>query len=114
MRRVYLIWFTKKAAPYFLAELALFSGFLYLVGHYVFVSQVLQYASQILANSSINPVVWGSFTIHLFLKTRFIVQLSVLGSLAMIFLLLKNFTSSWAQLVLVKQETKSANQSFHN
>ncbi len=106
MRRIYFIWFTKKIFPYLLIELALFAGFLYLIGHYVFVSKVLQYASQILANNSINPAIWGAFSWHIFFKTRFVVQLSVLGSLAVTILIFKNFITSFMQLTLSKEETK--------
>ncbi len=106
MKRVYFIWFAKKIFPYLLIESALFASFLYLIGHYVFVSKVLQYASQILANNSIDPIVWGNFTFHVLLKTKLIVQLSVLGSLAMIILMFKNFITSFMQLTLAKEETK--------
>ncbi|MEK9170970.1 MAG: hypothetical protein AAB789_01480 [Patescibacteria group bacterium] len=103
MRRVYFIWFVKKIAPYFLIESALFAGFLYLIGHYVFVSKVLQYASQILANNSIDPTIWGGFALHVFFKTGHIVQLSILGSLIMTFLVFKNFVKSLTQLTLAKE-----------
>ncbi len=106
MKRVYFIWFTKKIAPYFLIELALFASFLYLIGHYVFVSKVLQYASQILANNSIDPAVWSAFAWNTFIGTELIVQLSVLGVLAMVVLLFKNFITSFMQLTLAKEETK--------
>lgn len=112
MRRVYFIWFAKKAAPYFIAELALFSGFLYLIGRYVFVSKVMQYAGQILANNSIDPATWSSFAFHIFSKTTFIVQLSVLGSLAMIALMFRGFIKSFIQLNLAKEETNLTNRSF--
>lgn len=106
MRRVYFIWFVKKVAPYVLAELALFAGFLFLIGHYVFVSQVLRYASQILANSSVDPAIWGAFAWHVFFKTEFIVQLAVLGSLIVSVLIFKNFIVSLMQLTIAKKETK--------
>ena len=106
MKRVYFIWFAKKIFPYLLTELALFVGFLYFIGHYVFVSKVLQYTSQILANNSIDPTIWGVFVLHVFLKTEFVVQLAVLGSLAMIILMFKNFITSFMQLTLTKEETK--------
>ncbi len=106
MKRVYFIWFTKKVFPYFLIELTLFAGFLYLIGHYVFVSKVLQYASQILANNSIDPAVWSAFAWNTFIGTELIVQLSVLGVLAMVVLLFKNFITSFMQLTLAKEETK--------
>lgn len=108
MKRVYFIWFVKKMAPYFLIELAFFAGFLYLIGHYVFVSKVVQYAGQILANNSIDPAIWSAFALHIFFKTRFVVQLAVLGSLAMVILMFKNFITSFIQLTLAKEETKLA------
>lgn len=106
MRWVYFIWFSKKIFPYLLIELTLLFSFLYLIGHYVFVSKVLQYAAQILANNSINPTAWGVFTWHIFFKTRLVVQLSVLGFLAVTILMFKNFITSFIQLILVKEETK--------
>ncbi len=114
MKRVYFIWFVKKMAPYFLIELTLFASFLYLIGHYVFVSKVLQYAGQILANNSVNPAVWSAFAWNTFIGTELIVQLSILGVLAMITLLFKNFITSFAQLTLSDTETNLAKQSFHN
>ena len=106
MNRVYFIWFAKKIFPYLLIELTLFVSFLYLIGHYVFVSKVLQYADQILANNSIDPAIWSAFALHLFLKTKLVVQLAVLGSLAMTILVFKNFITSLVQLTLAKEETK--------
>lgn len=106
MRQIYFIWFAKKIFPYLLIELTLLAGFLYLIGHYVFVAKVLQYASQILASSSVDPMIWGAFAWHIFFKTRLIVQLSVLGSLIMILLAFKNFIISLIQLTLAKEETK--------
>jgi len=106
MRRVYFIWFAKKVAPYVLIELALFIGFLNLIGHNVFVSKVMQYAGQILANSSIDPMVWANFVLNTFLGTELIIQLAVLGSLAMMVLVFKNFITSLTQLALAREETK--------
>jgi len=114
MRQVYFIWFAKKIFPYLLIELTLFASFLYLIGHYVFVSKVLQYAGQILANNSVNPAVWSAFAWNTFVGTELIVQLSVLGILAMVVLLLKNFITSFVQLALSNAETNLARQSLHS
>jgi len=114
MKRVYFIWFAKKVAPYFLAEFSLFVCFAYLIGSNVFVSRVLQYASQILANNSVNPAVWSAFAWHTFIGTELIVQLSVLGVLTMVVLLFKNLVTSFAQLTLSNTETNLARQSLHN
>jgi len=114
MKRIYFIWFAKKIFPYFLIESALFVSFLYLVGHYVFVSKVLQYAGQILANNSVNPAIWSVFAWNTFVGTELIVQLSVLGILAMVVLLFKNFITSFAQLTLSNTETNLVRQSLHN
>ena len=103
MRRVYSVWFIKKVAPRFVAELAMFSVFAYLIGRYVFVSKVLQYADQIFANNSFNPAVWTNFALNTFLKTEFIVQLSVLGSLLVIVFAFKTFITSLVQLNLAKE-----------
>ncbi len=114
MKRVHFILFAKKVAPYFLAEFSLFAVFAYLISSNVFVSKVLQYASQILANNSVNPVVWSSFAWNTCIGTELIVQLSVLGVLAMVVLLFKNFVTSFAQLTLSNAETNLARQSLHN
>lgn len=112
MRRVYFIWFVKKAAPYFLAEFSLFVCFAYLIGSNVFVSRVLQYASSVLANNSVDPFVWSAFAWNTFTGTEFIVQLSVLGILAMVVLLFKNFITSFAQLNVSNSETNFIKQSL--
>ncbi len=114
MRRVYFIWFVKKVAPYFLAEFSLFAVFAYLISNNVFVSKVLEYASQILANNSVDPFVWSSFAWNTFMGTEIIVQLSVLGVLAMVVLLFKNFITSFAQLTSPNIETNLVNQSLHS
>lgn len=114
MKRVYFIWFVKKVAPYFIAEFSLFVGFAYLIGKNVFVSKVLQYASQILANNSVSPIVWSAFAWRTFFGTELIVQLSVLGVLAMVVLLFKNFITSFTQLSLSNAETNLAKRSLHS
>ncbi|MDO8743370.1 MAG: hypothetical protein Q7J30_02355 [Candidatus Azambacteria bacterium] len=103
MRRVYSIWFIKKAMPRFIAELAMFSVFAYLIGRFVFVAKVLEYADQILANSSINPAVWTNFIFNTFSQTEFIVQLSVLGSLLAVVFAFKTFIASLVQLSMAKE-----------
>ena len=112
MRRVYFIWFVKKVAPYFIVEFSLFVGFAYLIGKNVFVSKVLQYASQILANSSIDPATWSAFAWSTFTGTELIVQLSVLGVLAMVVLLFKNFITSFSRLTAPDVETNFIRQSL--
>ena len=112
MKRVYSIWFAKKVIPYFLAELSLFVGFVYLIAHFVYISQVLRYADQILANNSVNPVVWFNFMSNTFLQTEFIVQLSVLGSLLAIVFAFRTFIMSLVQLNIAKEETNLAGQSL--
>ena len=114
MGRVYFIWFIKKVVPYFIAELSLFVCFAYLISSNVFVSKVLEYASQILANNSVDPIVWSAFAWNAFIGTELIVQLSVLGILAMVALLFKNFITSFTQLALSNSETNLARQSLHN
>ena len=105
-----MIWFGRKVLPYLSIEILFFAGFMFLIGRYVFVAKVLEYASQIFANNSINPAIWTSFALHIFLKTKLIVQLSVLGSLTMIILLFKNFIISILQFILAKDETRLASQ----
>ncbi len=106
MKRVYFIWFAKKIAPRVLAEMALFAGFLALIGHYVFVAKVAQYMGQIFENHSFDPSVWSGFAWHVFWKTRLIVQISVLGSLAMTALLFRNFITSVFRMAMAMGETK--------
>ena len=112
MWQVYLIWFVKKAVPRFVAELAAFSVFVYLISRQVFIAKVLQYAEQILGNSSINPTVWASFAFNTFAQTEFIVQLSVVGSLLAVIFVFKTFIASVVQLALAKNETNLARPSL--
>ena len=112
MWQVYLIWFVKKAVPRFVAELAAFSVFVYLISRQVFIAKVLQYAEQILGNSSISPTVWASFIFNTFAQTEFIVQLSVVGSLLAVILVFKTFIASVVQLALAKNETNLARPSL--
>ena len=112
MRRVYSIWFIKKAMPRFVAELVAFSVFMYLIGRQSFVAKVLLYANQIFVNNSFNPAVWTNFAFNTFLNTEFIVQLSVLGSLFAVIFAFKTFIASLVQLNLVKEETNLLSQSF--
>ena len=112
MRRVYSIWFIKKAMPRFVAELAMFSVFAFLIARYVFVSKVVQYADQIFANNSFNPMIWSNFAFRTFINTEFIVQLSILGSLIAIVFAFKTFITSLVQLNLAKDETNLVGRSF--
>ncbi len=102
MRRVYGIWFVKKALPYIAVETAAFAGFLYFIGRSVYVAKVLEYGTSVLAGNMAHPAVFVSFAIDLFLRTKLGVQISVLGSLLMIVFLFRNLITSAAQLTLAK------------
>ncbi len=105
MRRVYFIWFSKRILPHILFEGLVFVAFMYLIGQYVFVAKVMQYASLVLANKSEYPMTLASFAFDIFLRTRPIVQISVLGSIAMFAFISKNFISSIIQFAHTKNET---------
>ena len=105
MRRVYFIWFSKRVLPYIILEGFVFTISMYLISQNVFVAKVIQYASLVLANQSEYPMTLASFTFDVFLRTRPIVQVSVLGSLVMFLLLSKNFIASIIQLAHYRNET---------
>ncbi|MBI2635021.1 MAG: hypothetical protein HYW79_00525 [Parcubacteria group bacterium] len=109
MRRVYFIWFSRRVLPYLAAEAMLFSAFLYLIGQQVYVAKVLEYATSVLASNIAHPATFASFAIDLFIRTGIGVQISVIGSLAMVFFLFRNLISSTFQLMAAK-ETKLNNQ----
>ena len=105
MRRIYFIWFGRTVLPYIIIEGLVFSVFIYLIGQYVFVAKVMQYASLVLANQSEYPITLTSFTLDIFLRTKLIVQISVLGSLTMFALVFKNLIACIVQLANTKNET---------
>lgn len=111
MRSVYFIWFARKVLPYLALELAAFAGFAYFLGQQVYVARVLEYSTSVLSTNMAHPTMFLSFAINLFLKTRIGVQLSIIGSIAMVFFLLRNIINSAAQLSLLN-ETKSNVLSF--
>ena len=112
MRRVYLIWFGRKVLPYVVVEIAVFAGFMYLLGSQVYVARVMEYAVSIFSNNMTHPTVFASFAVDLFLRTRVGVQLSILGAMAMIFFLYRNIIASAVQLALAKSETELSNRTF--
>ena len=106
MRKAYLIWFSRKVLPYITFEIAAFAVFIYFLAQQVYMARVMEYATSILSNNMAHPTVSASFLVDLFLRTRFGVQLSIIGSIAMIFLLFRNIIGSAVQLAFLK-ETKS-------
>ncbi len=112
MRKVYLIWFGRKVLPYIAVEIAAFAAFMYFLGRQVYVAKVMEYATSVLSNNMAHPMVFASFAVNLFLRTHFVVQLSILGAIAMIFFLFKNIISSAVQLALAKSETKFGIKAF--
>lgn len=111
MRRVYLVWFGRKVLPYLILEAAGFIGFTYLLDKQVYAAKVIEYAASVLSNNMAHPMVFVSFAVDLFLRTRFGVQLSIIGSLAMVFFLFRNIFGSAVQLALMK-ETKRDSFTF--
>jgi hypothetical protein len=112
MRRVYFIWFVRKVAPRFLAEVVLFGTFLYVIGRNVFIAKVFQYMGQIFGNHSIDPAVWSSFAFNTFVNTELIVQLSVLGSIAVIFFIFRDVFKSAIRISVAKRETELMRQTL--
>ncbi|OGD24671.1 hypothetical protein A2819_02950 [Candidatus Azambacteria bacterium RIFCSPHIGHO2_01_FULL_40_24] len=106
MRRVYLIWFGRKVLPYIAVETVAFAGFVYFLGEQVYAARVMEYATFVLSNNMAHPTVFASFAIDLFLRTHLGVQLSIIGSMAMIFFLFRNIIGSAVQLALTKGETE--------
>lgn len=103
MRRVYFIWFGREVLPYLALEIAAFAGFMYFLGQQVYVARVLEYSTSVLSNNIGHPFVFLSFALNLFLRTQFGVQISIMGSLTMVFFLFHNLISSAVQLMLAKE-----------
>ena len=101
-----MIWFGRKVLPYIAVQAAAFTGFMYFLGEQIYVAKVMEYATFVFSNNMAHPTAFLSFAIDLFLRTRFGVQLSIIGSVAMIFFLFRNIIGSTVQLALLK-ETKS-------
>lgn len=112
MRRVYGIWFVKKVLPYVAAEAAVFTGFLYFIGREVYVANVIQYASSVLAGNMAHPMAFVAFALDIFIHTELAVQISVLGALLMVSFVFRNLIASAAQLALAKGETKVSTHTF--
>ncbi|MBI2446725.1 MAG: hypothetical protein HYV51_02810 [Parcubacteria group bacterium] len=112
MRRVYFIWFGRKVLPYVISEIAAFAVFMYFLGEQVYVARVMEYATSILSNNMAHPTVFASFAVNLFLRTHLGVQLSIIGSAAMIFFLFRNIISSAIQLALARGETEFDNKTL--
>lgn len=112
MRKVYFIWFGRKVLPYIALETAAFAGFTYFLGKQIYVAKVMEYATSVFSNNMAHPMVFASFAINLFFRTHLGVQLSVVGSLAMIFFLFRNIIGSAVQLALAKNETELGNKTF--
>lgn len=110
MRKVYLIWFGRKVLPYLLIEILFFAGFLYLIGRQVYVANVIQYASSVLAANMAHPANFVSFALDVFLRTELGVQISVLGALLMVVFVFRDLIASAVQLALTKDETRLASQ----
>lgn len=103
MRRVYFIWFVREVLPYLALEAMVLAGFIYFLGQQVYVARVLEYSTFVLSTNMAHPLVFLSFALKLFLRTRIGVQFSIIGSLTMAFFLFRNIISSTFQLALVKE-----------
>lgn len=109
MKKVYLIWFTRKVLPYALADLLVFTVFLYLIGQFVFVRMVLENLTRILFASP------GGLAVYVFgavLGTKFVVQVSLAGALTAFILASKNIFAVFVQLGVLKEETNLRRQAF--
>lgn len=111
MRRIYVIWFSRQVLPYLIMEAAIFGVFAYLIAQNVFVAKVVEYAGLFFGDNSKNPAALISFVFRIFGHTRLIVQISVLGSIAMLALMFKHFIKSAIQLAISK-ETNIAGRAF--
>ena|SRR3989338_1455031 len=105
MRRVYFIWFGREVLPYLAAEVLVFGAFLYMIGQYVYVANVLEYAATVLAKNMAHPLNFLAFSLDIFVRTKIIVQLSVIGSLLASLFLFKNFIKSIVQFKIVAEES---------
>ena len=112
MRKVYLIWFCRNMLPYVVSEIAAFAVFIYFLGEQVYMARVMEYATTVLSNNMAHPTVFASFAFDLFLRTRLGVQVSIIGSLAMVFFFFRNIIGSAVQLSLARGETEFGNKTF--
>lgn len=110
MRQVYLVWFFKKALPFVLLEGLILFILLNQVARYVFVEKVLEGFVKIFFS---NPFEFLAFFGKTFLKTKTIVQISLIGSSALALILSKNILQCVIQFHLVKNETRLPRMSFH-
>lgn len=112
MRKVYLIWFGRKVLPHIAVQVAAFAAFMYFLGRQVYVAKVMEYAATVLSDNMAHPMSFVSFAVGLFLRTRFGVQLSIIGAIAMIFFLFRSIIGSAVQLALANGETEFGNKTF--
>ena len=100
MKRVYLIWFFKKALPYVLADFVVFAVFLYFIGQFVFVQVVLDNLSRLVFS---NPGGLTSYVLGALFDTGFAVQISLAGALAAGALGFKNVFSAFREETNIRQ-----------
>lgn len=103
MRRVYFIWFGREILPYLALEATAFVAFMYFIGQQVYMARVLEYSTSVLSANMAHPIVFLSFALDLFLRTHIGVQLSIIGSLSMIFFLFRDIIGSAVQLTLYRE-----------
>lgn len=103
MRRVYFIWFGREVLPYLALEATVFIAFMYFIGQQVYMARVLEYSTSVLSANMANPFAFLSFALDLFLRTHIGVQISIIGSIAMIFFLFRNIISCAIQLALTRE-----------
>lgn len=72
MRRIYMIWFIRRALPMLSLEAGVITFVLYSIANQVFVNNVLRNA--VAHTFSRSPVMLADFFFHAFLNTEFIIQ----------------------------------------
>ena len=109
MRRVFLIWFSRKVLPYILIDSLALGFFAYLIGEYVFVRVVFENLTRILFSS---PDGLAAYVFGALWGTKPVVQVSLAASLAAFALAFKNVFGLFVQLGALKQETNFRQRAF--
>ena len=87
MRKVFLIWFSRKILPYVVIDFLALGFFAYLIGEYVFVQVVFENLSRILFSS---PAGLAGYVFGALWGTKLVVQVSLAAVLAAVVLAFKN------------------------
>ena len=109
MRKVFLIWFSRKILPYVVIDFLALGFFAYLIGEYVFVQVVFENLSRILFSS---PAGLAGYVFGALWGTKLVVQVSLAAVLAAVVLAFKNVFWLFVQLGALKQETNFRQRAF--